>query len=188
MAEKIVLPGDVVKTDKRPGTGLYTENGVVYSSAAGVLNEGDDKTSVEPMNPVVELHKGDTVICTVENVKDKIVLVKIMKVVGKNRTLPNEDFGVVRVMDIASGYTDRASDEFKIGDIIKAEVLQVLPDDVVMTTKGPNLGVIEGYCSKCRSILEMDGDQLVCSVCGKKEKRKTSRDYLIVKKEEKNGD
>jgi exosome complex component CSL4 len=107
--------------------------------------------------------------------------VRILKVVGKHRTLPTEPFGVIRVMDIAPRYTERASDEFKIGDVIRAEVAQVLPNDVVLTTKSPNLGVIEGYCSKCRGILEMQGEKLVCSVCGKSDPRKVSNDYLIKK-------
>lgn len=182
MAEKFVMPGEVVKTQKKVGSGLYTEDGQTYAALTGTLKESEDRASVEPINPLVEIHRGDTVIASVESIKgEKVVLVKILKVVGKQRTLPTEDFGVIRVMDIAPGYTEKASDEFKIGDIVKTEVLDVLPDDVVMTTKGPNLGVIEGYCSKCRSILEMDGDKLVCSICGRTERRKVSKDYLIKK-------
>lgn len=175
------MPGDEVKTDKRPGSGLYEEGGKVFASATGLLKEEDGKMMVESRNPPVQLKRGDTVIATVESVKEKIVLVKIMKVVGKQRTLPTEDFGVIRVMDIAPGYTEKASDEFKVGDIVKAEVAQVLPNDVVLTTKGANLGVVEGYCSQCRGILEMRGDKLVCSLCGRTEKRKASKDYLIQK-------
>lgn len=181
MTENFVMPGDVVKTDKKIGPGLYNEGGAVYAAVAGSLKDLGDKVAVEARNPVVEIRNGDVVIASVESVKEKVVLVKILKVVGKQRTLPTEDYGVVRVMDIAQGYTERASDEFKVGDIIKAEVAQVLPDDVLLTTKGPNLGVIEGYCSQCRGILKMEGEKLVCSICGKTERRKTSRDYLLVK-------
>jgi exosome complex component CSL4 len=173
------MPGDVVETTKKAGFGLYTEEGKTYAALAGSLKEGSDSATVESKNPVVEIHRGDHIIASVENVKEKVVLVKILKVVGKQRTLPTEDFGVVRVMDIAPGYTEKASDEFKIGDIIKAEVAQVLPDDVILTTKSPNLGVIEAYCSQCRGILQMKDGKLVCSVCGKTERRKTSRDYLL---------
>ncbi len=187
MKEKFVMPGDAVKSGKRIGSGLYTEEGQAYAAVAGNLKETDDSISVEPVNPFVEIHKGDTVIASVEAIKgEKIVLVKILKVVGKQRTLPTEDYGVIRVMDIAQGYTEKASDEFKTGDIVKAEVMQVLPDDIVLTTKGPNLGVIEGYCSKCRSILRMQDDKLVCGICGTREHRTTSRDYLV-KGEEKDG-
>jgi exosome complex component CSL4 len=179
--DKIVMPGEPVHTDKKLGTGLYTENSVVYSSIAGRLKEVGDSMVVEPTNPIVEIKKGDTVIASVESVKEKVVLVKIMKVVGKQRTLPTEDYGVVRVMDIAPRYTEKASDEFKIGDVIKAEVMQVLPNDVILTTKGPNLGVIEGYCSYDRGILQMEGEKLVCTICGRSERRKASRDYLLAK-------
>jgi len=181
--DKFVLPGELIKSDKKTGAGLYEEGGAVFASVAGTLKEEDEKIAVEAGNPLVELHKGDTVIASVESVKEKVVLVKIMKVVGKQRTLPTEDFGVIRVMDIAAGYTERASDEFKIGDTIKAEVVQVLPNDVILTTKGPNLGVIEGYCSTCRGILEIEGGKLICSICAKSAKRKTSRDYLLKKEE-----
>jgi exosome complex component CSL4 len=181
MADKFVLPGELIKTDKKIGSGAYNEDGKVYASVAGVVKEDEIIVTVEAKNQLVSLHRGDLVIASVEGVKEKVVLVKIKKVVGKNRTLPTEDFGVIRVMDIAPRYTERASDEFKVGDIIKAEVVQVLPNDVIMTTKGPNLGVIEGYCGRCRGILELDGEKLTCSICGKDEKRKISRDYLLKK-------
>lgn len=181
--EEFVVPGQVVKTDKRLGHGLYSEGGGVYSSLTGTLKESPDKAFVEPNNSIVEVRGGDTVIGSVEAVRDKIVVVKILKVVGKQRSLPTEDFGIIKVMDIAQGYTESAKDEFKIGDIVKAEVSQVLPNDVILTTKGANLGVIEGYCSQCRGILNLDKERLVCAVCGKVEKRKTSRDYLIKSEE-----
>jgi len=179
MDEKIVMPGEILETDKKAGYGVYAEGGKLYSSLAGSLKEGADNVSVESGNAVVEIKKGDHVIASVEKVKEKVVLVKILKVVGKQRSLPTEDYGVIRVMDIAPGYTEKASDEYKIGDILKAEVAQVLPDDVILTTKSPNLGVIEGYCSQCRGILQMKDGKLVCSICGKTERRKTSRDYLL---------
>lgn len=181
MIGKVVMPGDVVQTDKKPGSGLYVEEGKIHASIAGLLKDSGEQVTVESTNPIVEIRNGDTVIASVESVKEKVVLVKILKVVGKQRSLPTEDYGVVRVMDIAPRYTEKASDEFKIGDVIKAEVLQVLPNDVLLTTKGPNLGVIEGYCSQCRGILQMDGDKLICSICGKSERRKASRDYLLTK-------
>lgn len=179
MAEKFVMPGEVVTTDKKAGFGLYSEDGKTYAALAGNVKEAGDSVIVESGNPIVEIKRGDNVIASVENVKEKVVLVKILKVVGKQRSLPTEDYGVIRVMDIAPGYTEKASDEYKIGDIIKAEVAQVLPDDVILTTKSPNLGVIEGYCSQCRGILQMKDGKLVCSICGKNERRKTSRDYLL---------
>jgi len=179
MTDRFVMPGDVVETTKKAGFGLYSEDGKVIAALAGALKEVGDSVTVESGNPVVEIRKGDHVIASVENVKEKVVLVKILKVVGKQRTLPTEDYGVIRVMDIAPGYTEKASDEFKIGDVIKAEVAQVLPDDVILTTKSPNLGVIEGYCSQCRGILQMKDGKLVCSICGRTERRKTSRDYLL---------
>jgi len=174
-----VLPGQEVKTDKRLGYGLYSEGGKTYASVVGDMKESPDRSFVEPENSIVEVKRGDTVICAVESVKDKVVLVKVLKVVGKKRSLPREDYGVIRVMDISSGYTDSAKDEFKIGDFIKAEVKQVLPNDIILTTKGNNLGVIEGYCSECRGILEMKDNKLVCNNCGKENPRKVSADYLV---------
>jgi len=179
MAEKSVLPGDEVKTDKRLGYGLYSEGGKTYASVMGEFKETGDKAVVEPENSVVEVQVGDTVICSVESVKDKVVLVKVMKVVGKKRSLPREDYGVIRVMDISSGYTESAKDEFKIGDFIKAEVKEVLPNDIILSTKSPNMGVIEGYCDECRGILDAKGEKLVCENCGKENRRKVSRDYLV---------
>ena len=181
---KFVIPGDPVKTEKKPGQGLYSEGGHVFAATAGMFKENESGAMVDATNPIVEVKRGDTVIVSVESVKEKVVLVKVMKVVGKQRALPTEDFGVIRVMDIAPGYTEKASDEFKVGDIVKAEVLQVLPNDIVMTTKGPTLGVIEGYCSECRGMLEQDKEgKLVCNICGRTDRRKLSRDYLVKKGE-----
>jgi exosome complex component CSL4 len=182
--EKLVLPGDEVKTDKRPGFGLYNEENKVFASMAGKLKESDDKIVVEPHKEVIELSKGDSIIGRVEITRDKMAAIRILKIVGKQRTLPTEDMGVIKVMDISDGYTENARDEFKVGDIIKAKVANVLPNDVLLTTKGSNLGVIEGYCSSCRSLLEMKGDKLVCTGCGRQESRKVSQDYLLVKPED----
>lgn len=177
--ESFVIPGEVVKTNKRLGYGLYTEGGAVYSSVVGNLKESVDKAFIEPENIVVEVRRSDTIIGEIEVVRDKAVVVKILKIVGKQRSLPTGGMGIIRVMDISSGYTENARDEFKIGDVIKAEVTQILPNDIILTTKNPNLGVVEGYCSHCRGILKLDNGRLVCTVCGKTEKRKTSRDYLL---------
>ncbi len=183
MTEKLVMPGEVIKTKKKPGAGVYEENGALYAAVTGTLVEGDEKVTVEAGNPLNTLQRGDEVIVTVESVKEKIVLVKIMKTVGKQRSLPDEPFGVIRVMDIAPRYTEKASDEFKVGDIVKAEIAQIVPNDVIMTTKNPNLGVIEGYCEYDRGLLRMEGDKLVCTICGKTNRRKTSSDYLLKKEE-----
>ncbi|MBN2517493.1 MAG: exosome complex RNA-binding protein Csl4 [Candidatus Altiarchaeota archaeon] len=177
--EGFVIPGQMVKTDKRPGHGLYAEKGNVYSALVGNMKESTDKAFVEPGNSIVEVKRGDTIIGTIETVRDKAVVVKILKVVGKQRALPTGGFGIIRVMDIANGYTENAKDEFKIGDVIKAEVAEVLPNDTILTTKSPNLGVIEGYCSSCRGILKSEAGKLVCTVCSKVERRKVSRDYLL---------
>jgi len=179
---KFVLPGEAVNVDKKLGYGLYSEGDKVYSSVPGVLKDLPGKTIVEPSNSITEVKNNDVVICSVEITRDKVVVCRILKVVGKQRGIATDVTGVIKVMDIDSGYVESAKEEFKIGDMVKAKVVQIpTTGDVSLATKGKELGVIEGFCSECRSLLLLDGEKLVCSNCGKVAHRKVSGDYLIKK-------
>lgn len=178
---EFVVPGQLIESDKQPGQGVYKEGGKTYASVVGEVKNLSERVFVKPSNEVVELQRGDAVIGNVETVRDKMVVVRILKVVGKSRTLPTERFGVVKITDISNSYIDKAQDEFKIGDVVKALVVQVLPNDVLLSTKKGEMGVIEAYCSQCRGLLELADGKLVCSVCGKSERRRMSSDYLIKK-------
>lgn len=68
-------------------------------------------------------------------------------------------------------------DVVRPGDYVKAKVLNnSIPYQ--LTLKEPDLGVVEAYCSVCGGLLYRSGDVLVCSLCGNREKRKTSLSYI----------
>ena len=66
--------------------------------------------------------------------------------------------------------------ELKIGDIIRAKVIQVKPS-VQLTTAERNLGVVKALCSICRGPLELRGRELYCPRDERTERRKVAADY-----------
>ena len=74
---------------------------------------------------------------------------------------------------------ERLSDLFKIGDILETRVAEVMAYGIDLTTKDPELGVIKGYCTKCRGSLQLFGETLKCVACGNPEDRKISSNYTV---------
>ena len=95
----------------------------------------------------------------------------------KHRFAPIQASTVLRVNNIRSGFVKDLRDEFKIGDIVRVKILEAEPQNVVVSTEGPNLGVIKAFCVKCRTPLDKDGKDLVCPACGWKDHRHMAKDY-----------
>jgi exosome complex component CSL4 len=188
MEEKIktgefVMPGDFLGTAEEfiPGPGAYEEGGKVYSSATGavLLDTTHKQASVSsnvPEPPV--LKKGDIVIGSVEDVREQSANVQIAMSRGnEGRALPLPDYGTIHISQTRGSYVRQLSTEFKVGDIVRAKVLDVAREPIRLSTSDSDLGVIFAACSNCRSPLELEGNKLRCPNCGNLESRKLAKDY-----------
>lgn len=180
---KFVMPGDFLGTAEEfiPGPGAYEEGGKIYSSVTGIatLDTTHKQASVSsnvPEPPV--LKKGDIVIGLVEDVREQSADVQIVMSRGhEDRALPLPDYGTIHISQTSSSYVRQLSSEFKVGDIVRAKVLDVKRGPIRLSTSGPDFGVIFATCSNCHSPLELEGNKLRCPNCGNLESRKLAKDY-----------
>jgi exosome complex component CSL4 len=180
----LVFPGDKLATAEEllPGRGTADINGNIIGTMMGMFQMDKNHTvaEVKPVTSIpVELHEGDTVICEVKHVMDKLVLVDVLHVAGTNRHITGDKDGAIPVPDIAREYVASAKDKFKIGDITRAKVTQA-GANIRLTTIGKNLGVIKSYCTDCRAPLiqpKEKGTKLECPRCGHPEERQIAVDY-----------
>lgn len=180
---KIVLPGDAVGVEEEfvPVTGAYVDSGgYIRASIVGVLSiDLFKKTLVVKKiidKPIVP-KQGDIVEGVVSGISDDIAFIDIYSV--NNRYDKTIDFtGIIHVSQASQEFVKSLHDIFKLGDIIRARVLNN-SHPYQLTTKDPVLGVIAAYCSLCGNTLYKKDDKLICSVCGNVENRKLSAKHYV---------
>ncbi|MCX6661102.1 MAG: exosome complex RNA-binding protein Csl4 [Euryarchaeota archaeon] len=181
MKHKLVMPGDQLSTSEElmPGDGTFEENGIIRAARIGtyVVDEKHRTAEVKPATstPVI-LKKGDIVIGRVVMAKEKMIIVEVKHVAGKNRSISSDTDATIHVKEIAQGFIKEASSEYKAEDYIRAKVIQVSPS-VQLETKERNFGAIKALCSKCRHPLVKKSQGLECENCGNKEYRRIAEDY-----------
>ena len=126
MERKIVIPGEEIATTEEflAGEGTYESKGRIFSSFLGTvkLDASEKVATVEPLNPLVILNPGDIVIARVTDVKNSMVLADVVRVEGRERNVSGETMGSIHISKISQGYTEDVWREYRIGDIISAQV------------------------------------------------------------------
>jgi exosome complex component CSL4 len=179
---ELVFPGDElgVAEQFRPGPGTYEENGMVYASQIGepVLDAEEFMARVEPKTTTpATLEERDLVIGRVSSLKKSFVSVDVeAKADEPHRELASEDRGTLHISKISQDYVDQIEDAFRIGDLIRAKVIDTDPS-VQLLTKDDELGVLLARCPKCRAAMETKGEGLVCPDCEWKSRAKLAADY-----------
>ena len=141
------------------------------------MDEKYRRAKVKPVTSVpVILKKGDIVIAEVRMVKTSMVIANVIHVIGKNRSVSGDTDGTIHVKEIANGYVKDAGSEYRVGDYVRAKVIQVKPS-VQLATKDRDLGAIKALCVKCRHSLVKKDNILECEHCGNKENRRIAMDY-----------
>jgi len=180
MRNRIVLPGEQVAVSEEymPGEGTYESGGKIYASSVGTLelDTEDMIARVKAFNPPLELKVGDLVIAVVDDIRGTMAIAKVVKVQGKEREITGETEASLHISKISEGYTQDIRRELRIGDIIRARVIQVKPS-LQLATSERYLGVVKALCSKCRSPMIKRGRELYCESCERTEPRKIAPDY-----------
>lgn len=178
--QKIVLPGDLLGTAEEffPSEGAYEENGKIYSKFVGVpeYNLKEKTVKIKSKNPPVVLKEGDIVIGTISDLKEQFVIVEISNVLGKTREISSETYSSLHISRISEDYVQDIRQQFRIGDIIKAKVIQTAPT-LQISTVGKEFGVLKAFCGNCRASLKTEKNKLVCKKCERTEFRKGAADY-----------
>jgi len=182
--QRRVLPGELVATAEEyiAGFGTYEENGLIFSTAIGSL-ELDERNKIAQLifdNPPMVACIGDNVFCEVTNARPSMVVCKLLAIDGQRRQIGGETLASLHVSKLSNGYVEDASQEIRITDIIRAEVIQAKPS-IQLTSAKAYLGVVLARCKSCREPLEQKDNKLFCERCERFEHRKFAKDYRDVR-------
>jgi exosome complex component CSL4 len=105
-----------------------------------------------------------------------MVIVDVLRVEGRSREVTGENQASIHVSKISETFTSNIWKEYRLGDIIRANVEQTTPS-LQLSTKQQRLGVILALCTKCRRPLLKSEKALFCKRCERVEIRKLAPDY-----------
>jgi exosome complex component CSL4 len=178
--DRLVLPGDLLGMAEEyvPGRGTYEHNGQVFAALMGHARyDTQSRTvSVRAVHEIPHLEEGEVVYARVEEIKSAMLVCTVLSSARTERAVPGFPEGTVHISKAKESYVENLNQEFAVGDLIKARVLQGYPT-VKLSTQGPDLGVVSARCNECHGLLNVAGTDLVCGRCGHREHRKISSEY-----------
>lgn len=179
-----VIPGENLAEAEEfaEGENTFQEQGNIYSEMLGFAEYDHSRHEVRvvPDKEVKVFSQGCKVLGQVVAVRNSRVLVNIFSASeGPEKRVVNRSNAILFVSKVDTRYIKSLSDEFKIGDIIAAEVDDIKPYGVYLRTNKPSLGVVKAFCSRCRAPLYLKSEKLFCKKCGSVETRKLSVDYAL---------
>lgn len=166
------VPGNFIATveELTPGAGVLEEEGKLYAAIQGQKQVEGLGVSIKNSKATRRLAKGDLVYGLIQDVYDSVSLIEFQPV-EKNIAVPN-NYAYLRISEIQKRYTETFGEHIKIGDFIKAKVVEVKPLGIYLTIAWPELGVVKAFCSNCRKEMKDEGRVFVCRECGSTETRK----------------
>lgn len=173
---KVVIPGDRIGSAEEyaKGKGIYEENGELFAAVAGHLVVKGRVANIESFASIPEVIKGDVVLGRVVDVRNTMALVEVVSKKGEKRSLTTRSLGLLHISNVSEECVKDISEAVGYFDIIKARVIE---DNLRLSTKEKEMGVLKAFCSSCKNDMVREGDILKCPVCGKTERRKISSDY-----------
>ncbi|MEM3361891.1 MAG: exosome complex RNA-binding protein Csl4 [Candidatus Anstonellaceae archaeon] len=182
---QIAYPGKYLGSEEEyePGEGTYTKDGEIYSELFGIIKVENKKIFVQAKRPLVDFYIGQKVIGRVEMIIEPIALVKVITKTSENKrfSYQTQSF-ILKIENIKNGFVKKVSDEYKVGDIIKAKIIELKNGEYHLSTKDEDCGVIKAYNSSPlypRYPLTKTPNSLIDLKTNTKEYRKVSSDYLL---------
>jgi len=184
--EEIVYPGSFLAYEEEFIAGKNTfedEEGKVYADSIGLknLDSATHEASVDKIARKTDLiDRESIVLAVVFSVKKKAVLINLVSAEknGEQRVIHNRNASLA-IFNISDGYVNSAEDMYRVGDIVRARILEVTPYGIELETKAPDLGVIKAYGIKSRKPLVLIDGKLRDTVTGATEERKISNLYAL---------
>ncbi|MEM4598282.1 MAG: exosome complex RNA-binding protein Csl4 [Candidatus Diapherotrites archaeon] len=182
--KRIVVPGeDLAEVEEFiEGENTFQEGEKVRSAVVGfaAYDSKNHEVKVVPDKRVRVFEIGTKVIGQVVASRKTRILVNIAppECSGERVVLPKTK-ATLFVSKVADRFVKDLSEEYKIGDIIVAEIDDIKPYGLYLRTNKPNLGVLKAFCSRCRAPLHYKVGRLVCNKCGSIERRKISSEYSV---------
>jgi len=178
----VAVPGEQlgVEEEYMPGTGVYLEDGKLYSNIFGALDidTKNRKIGVRTGNRVAIPEVGDIVEGKVISpLKEDSAMIKIIAIRGK-KNLSGTFTGILHVSQAAKSYVDTIFDVLNLNDRILAKVITSWTP-YQLSTADDDLGVIYATCTRCGDELVLKKGRLFCNRDKTFERKKVSRFYLL---------
>jgi exosome complex component CSL4 len=177
MKKELLTPGEPIGLIEEyiGHDGTYEdERGVIRGKYLGAVHIDDIKREVhvKRMKEPLLIKVGDEVIGRIFNVSGVFGYVKIE--VKNNKPLDRSFTGVLYPHKVVKDINN----VYRVGDHIYARVVSLKNRTIHLSIAGRNYGVIKAFCKYCGSVLvKVRNNELRCSRCGNKEKRKLSIYY-----------
>jgi exosome complex RNA-binding protein Csl4 len=174
---ELLLPGDHISSAEEAvaGDNAYMENDEIYAAAMGEANRSEGTASVDvKRHALVAPYIGMKVYFLVQRTslnKARGVCVPVDETEGKIRSVEFE--ASLSASKIRKGYVKDIRDEVKIGDIVKAEIINISETDVELSIFRSEYGLMAVFCPNCRTKMDLKDNLFICGQCKWKERRKT---------------
>lgn len=178
---RFVLPGDevAVAEEFEAGEGTYEDHGHIYAAQPGQLDLDAHLrvARVAAFNPPASLKVDDVVYGVVDEMRPSMCEARVLAIHGRDREVGGEVTASLHVSKISNSYVESIRDAMRLGDIIRARVIQTEPS-LQVTTAEANLGVVLALCANCRRpTVRTGGDRVRCPHCERSDLRKMTADY-----------
>ena len=143
------------------------------------VNTKTKRISVIAKNKPITPVKGAIVFGKVSDAKKQLVDLTIGKIDSDELHTPIT--GTLHISCVSESYTENMTDAYRIGDIVKAHIVDDIRQPCYLSTVGHQFGVILARCTRCGAFLKRKGrSTLKCMDCENIERRKISDDYLSI--------
>lgn len=176
-----VMPGDALAASEEvlPGDGTYDDGLEIRAARVGRfrIDPDEHKAVVDALTstPAV-VRVGQTIIGRVYMLKPVMAGVNVEQIVGQDRVVSGDTNGTLHVSKIADRYVEDVGREYRLGDLLRCQVIQVEPS-IQLTTDFDGGGCVKAFCLRCRNGLILNGKSLECPNCGRRETRNLAPDY-----------
>lgn len=176
-----VLPGDPLAMSEEylPGEGAVEDGQYLRAARFGQfeVDPGEMRVVVKPMTSTpARVHEGDYVFGLIRVLKPQMSAVNVLHIEGTERIVTGDRDGTLHVSKVAKRYVSDLGREYRLGDIIRARVIQSHPS-VQLSTEDSRCGAILCRCLTCRTPMDLRGQGLECGFCGRRDTRNLAPDY-----------
>ncbi len=187
--------GDILAGEEEflSGPGTHVDNeGNICASVIGEVNKNITTKEISVKGKLQLGELGDFVIAQVTDVRDKVVMLDISKIESPDGKIKvnNPHAGIILIANISLSFIESIRQAIKMGDVVRAKIVNIEPSTFLLSLKEPNCGVLMGFCSNCRGRLiakepdmrSKDLTKMECLDCKERETRRITKDYLFKKR------
>lgn len=175
MAEqKIILPGEVLATEEEyaAGKNTFIQGGKILSKTMGLAEFDDVNKEVRVKGKTIEeITEGDIITGQVMLVKESSASIHLLSAENGKR-ITGIAVAQLAIRNVSNEYVTELNKKVRIGDVIRARVVGASELGIDLSTKENGLGVVNAYCTNCRTEMKFIEDKLTCPACGSMEERK----------------